>query len=124
MSEQKLTLQDLTGKNADGTINYDNSHIDSPTQDTISLRAVDELLSTKKIKTISRVKPEQVQNLTKLYLFAKVFKTPFAQDLADNILQLQISLHGLGRQELVQLVQQRLGGFIVQEQPVKKGIFK
>lgn len=126
MSDNKLTLQDLTGKDEDGlyNINLDSSNIDETTQDKISILAVNELLDLKKLKTISRVKPDQITNITKLYLFADTFKTPFARQLADTILQLQISLNGLGRQELVQLVQQRIGGYILPEPPVKKGIFK
>ena len=115
-------LNKITGRKED-----DNQVVleSSPQQynDTIALKAVEELLDHKKIKTITRVKTEQVSVISKLYLFSKVFNAPFCKDLADNILQLQISINGLGRRELVQLVQQRNG--TIQEQVMtSKDIFR
>lgn len=86
--------------------NIINQQDDRPT-DEISNRAISELLSKKKLKTVSRIKMEQVSNLTKLYLFSKTFGESFPREVADLILQLQISVNGLSRRELVQLVQQR-----------------
>lgn|SRR5574344_266832 len=98
---KKVTMDEMTGKNP-VIINNDDSN---PADDTISLVAVQELLKDK--KTTSRVKMEQVKILTKLYLFSSVFGTTVTKKLADNILQLQVSINGLGRKELVQLVQRR-----------------
>lgn len=75
--------------------------------DKVSMLAINELLNLDKLKTISRIKAEQTPILTKLFLFNDVFNTPFTKDLANYILQLQISVNGLGRRELVSLVQQR-----------------
>lgn len=124
MNKEKIGLHELTGQTEDTTFNFSNDHIDHSTQDQIALKAVDELLDIRKLKTISRIKPDQITNITKLYMFAQTFKTPFAKHLADTILQLQISTNGLGRQELVQLVQQRIGGYIIPDTTTKKGIFK
>ena len=103
---EKVDLSDMTGRNAE-----DNTYIqqinDDPISDAISLKAIDELLDKKKLKTISRVKFEQVPILTKLYMYGDVFGDNFTKKLGDLILQLQISTNGLGRRELVQLVQQR-----------------
>ena len=111
---QKLTLENLTKNISDNESSSNN--------DLISLLAITELLNLEKIKTISRIKGEQVPNIAKLYLYHDTFDIPFIKSLADNILQLQISISGLGRKELVQMVQQR---FDDQElQPTKKGIFK
>ena len=115
-------LNKITGKGEDNSPMVLES---SPQQynDTIALKAVDELLDDKKIKTITRVRTEQVPVLAKLYLFSSVFKVPFTKELADHILQLQISINGLGRRELVQLVQQRNG--TIQEQVMtSKDIFR
>jgi len=115
MTPEKLNLEKLT----------------QPTQppqegssDMISLLAISELLDNAKIKTISRIKPEQTPNLAKLYLFADTFDTSFTRSLADTILQLQISINGLGRKEMVQLVQRRIDD-MVQVQPIRsKDIFR
>ncbi len=119
---KKLSLEELTGREPDGTEVIENQPVNQ-VQDVISYIAVNELLNEKKIKTISRINKEQIRNLTKLFLFAEVYKTPFASSLAKTILELQISLNGLGRQELVQLVQQR-SEQIITERVEKKGIFK
>lgn len=97
MSDKNITLNEM--------ITPDNDNISD--RDFISLIAVNELVNSKNTKRISRILPEQVNILTKLYLFADVFGTTLTRDLADNILDLQISIKGLGRRELVQLVQQR-----------------
>ena len=120
---KKLTLGKMTERDE-----TDNTNIvveDNPDtfNDEIALRAVEELLNFDKIKTISRIKPSQVANLTKLYLFSEVFQAPFCKNLADNILQLQISLNGYGRQELVQLVQQR-NSMPFEKPMTSKDIFK
>lgn len=75
--------------------------------DLVALLATQELTNLKKIKTVSRIKPEQVAILTKLELFASTFKINFTKKIAREILELQISINGLGRKELVQLVNQR-----------------
>ena len=92
--------------------------------DLISLIAMSELTNFNKLKTISRVKMEQVPILSKLYLYAETFNTPFVKNLADNILQLQISLFGLGRKELVSVVNT---SNVMQEQKTllgKKEVFR
>ena len=103
--EEVLTIEKMTGKNDDNTPT--NPFEEESVNDKVSLLAINELLDIKKLKTISRVKMEQVPVLTQLYLFADIFEVPLVKDLADNILQLQISVNGLGRKELVSLVQQR-----------------
>ena len=72
----------------------------------ISLIAVKNLLSPKNNKTNSRIKYLQVSELTKLFLYADIFKIPIVKKIANNVLDLQISIHGLGRKELVDLVSQ------------------
>jgi hypothetical protein len=122
---KKLTLPQMTERDeSDNTNIILNDQEPSVPSDEISLMAIGELLNLEKLKTISRLKPNQVANLTKLYLFAETFGVPFTKALADNILQLQISHEGLGRRELVQLVQQRSNGLMFEPQPTKKGLFR
>ncbi len=102
-----LTMEEMTQSNEDNTPNFDLGGEGESINDKVSLIAISELLNLNKLKTISRIKFEQVNILTKLYLFNDTFKTPFTKDLADYILQLQISVNGGGRKELVSLVQQR-----------------
>lgn len=123
--QRKITLPELTQREPEDNTNIiignDNP---APYNDEIALKAVNELLNIENLKTISRIKPEQTINLTKLYLFADTFNVPFTKMLADHILQLQISLNGLGRSELVQLVNQR-NPMIVSEKPItSKDIFR
>lgn len=75
--------------------------------DLVALIATQELTNLKKVKTVSRIKPEQVAILTKLELFSSTFKINFTKKIAREILELQISINGYGRRELVQLVNQR-----------------
>ena len=104
----KLNLKDMTQTDEEQKIYQQLSNQEkNDTHDLVSIMAIQELLNKKKLKTISRVKFEQVQALTRLYMFDSFFKVPFLKKLADEILQLQISVSGLGRKELVQLVQQR-----------------
>lgn len=96
---EKLSLDQLINP----TLNKN----DLDNQDIISLIATNELINSKNNKRISRLNPEQVNIITKLYLFGSVFNIGFVNKLANNILDLQISIRGLGRKELVQLVQRR-----------------
>ena len=106
--KKKLGFKDLTGKDEDNIpLDEGVPSIDSDGNDIISLMAISELVNMGKLKTVSRLKIEQIPNITKLYLFSQVFDTDYTKMLADNILQLQISIKGLGRRELVSMVQQR-----------------
>lgn len=87
--------------------------------DIINLLALNELTNSKKIKTNSRIKLEQVELLTKLYLFNDTFKTPLAKKLADLVLQLQVSINGLGRKELIQMVNTNNDNNLQQNKRVK-----
>ena len=98
---KKLEMEDLTKTNLNIAMD------EQPQNDLISMLAIQELLNIKKLKTITRIKPEQVSNISKLYMFSQTFNTSFTKTLADMILQLQVSINGLGRKELVQLVQKR-----------------
>ena len=98
--------------NASQNIQHDNS-------DLINLLALQELTNSKKIKTNSRIKLEQVELLTKLYLFNDTFKTPLAKKLADLVLHLQVSINGLGRKELIQMVNTNNDNALQQSKRVK-----
>src|SRR5690554_3387527 len=98
--------------NASQNIQHDNS-------DLINLLALQELTNSKKIKTNSRIKLDQVELLTKLYLFNDTFKTPLAKKLADLVLHLQVSINGLGRKELIQMVNTNNDNTLQQNKRVK-----
>lgn len=72
--------------------------------DKLKLQVIGNLLDDKHKKTNSRLSKYQVNPLTKLYLFANVFQSDIAKQIADNILLLQVSLNGYGRKELVQIL--------------------
>ena len=92
----KLELKDL--------IQPEEIKNDNSATDLIKLQVAESLISNKNLKTTTRIKYEQVSHLSKLYLFADIFDIDFIKKLADNILKLQISINGLGRKELVDLV--------------------
>lgn len=102
MNNNDINILELI-KDSTQDINKNNSDI-------ISLLAINELINNQNVKRISRITPEQVNILTKLYLFGTIFDSNIATAIADNILNLQISIKGLGRKELVQLVQVRNDG--------------
>lgn len=123
---KKLNLTDFTGRD-ENNIKIDeliDKQIDDAKEDLISLLALQELLGEKNLKRVSRIKDTQVPALTKLFMFGDIFESDTATSLADYILNLQISIRGLGRKELVSLVQKRDDN-IVEEIPLtKKGLFR
>lgn len=111
VNDKNLTLQDIISTKTEEAIENDTGEL-------VSLIAIAEMTDLKKIKTISRIKDTQVPILAKLHLFSDKFNVPFIAQLADNIEQLQISINGYGRRELVQVVNQ------TQPQVVeKRGLF-
>ena len=122
---KQLKINDLTNKTDEGTTII-NQAPEQPQADEISLRAIEQLFDPKNLKSNSRLKFDQVAIITKLHLFGDVFGIKFPKNLADLILELQISTNGLGRKELVQLVQRRDGLFDQIQQPIKtsKDIFR
>ena len=123
---KKLNLTDFTGRD-ENNIKIDElieKQIEEAKYDLISLLALQELLGEKNLKRVSRIKDTQVPALTKLFMFGDIFESDTATSLADYILNLQISIRGLGRKELVSLVQKRDDN-IVEEIPLtKKGLFR
>ena len=119
---KKLDLKDMTDDNAKYQP-FINQH--EPVSDEISLRAIEELFDTEnKLPTISRIKFEQVKVLSKLSLFNDTFEDNFTNKLYERILNLQISISGLGRKEIVQLVQQRSMFGEVDNKKSSKDIFR
>lgn len=114
---KKLDITDLTRQGVQDVVQ------DTENNDLISLLAIQELLNIRKIKTISRIKPEQVPTIAKLLLYSKKFHIPFISHLANHILELQISINGLGRKELVQLVQKR-NEMVEPQKIMSKDIFR
>ena len=102
----------LKEANATQNIQHENN-------DLINLLALQELTNSKKIKTNSRIKLEQVELLTKLYLFNDTFKTPLAKKLADLVLQLQVSINGLGRKEIIKMINNNSSNDIQQTNRIK-----
>ena len=108
---ETLTLQDLISNKTEEVIENEGS-------DLVSLIAIAELTNLKKLKTITRLKPEQIPIMTKLYIYGERFGIPFMKSFADNIAELQVSYHGLGRKELVNVVNQAQP-----QDPIRKSLF-
>ena len=123
---KKLNLTDFTGRD-ENNIKIDElieKQIEEAKDDLISLLALQELLGEKNLKRVSRIKDTQVPALTKLFMFGDIFESDTATSLADYILNLQISIRGLGRKELVSLVQRRDDNVIEEIPLTKKGLFR
>ena len=97
VKNDKLKIDELLEENI-------SEQLESGSSDLVSLIAISELTNLEKLKVITRLKDVQVPQMAKLYMFAETFDIPFIRNLADNILQLQISIRGLGRKELVNIV--------------------
>lgn len=121
MKDKKEKINPIEDLTKNDIMTFDN---ESGSNDLISFLAIQELLNTKKLKSISRIKPDQVSNLMKMLLYADTFKTPFVKKMVDYILELQISINGLGRKELVQLVQKRDDMIATQKNITSKDIFR
>ena len=123
---KKLNLTDFTGRD-ENNIKIDElieKQIDEAKHDLISLLALQELLGEENLKRVSRIKDTQVPALTKLFMFGDIFESDTATSLADYILNLQISIRGLGRKELVSLVQKRDDNLVEEIPLTKKGLFR
>jgi hypothetical protein len=123
---KKLNLTDFTGRD-ENNIKIDElieKQIEEAKDDLISLLALQELLGEKNLKRVSRIKDTQVPALTKLFMFGDIFESDTATSLADYILNLQISIRGLGRKELVSLVQKRDDNLVEEIPLTKKGLFR
>lgn len=110
VKEDKLKIDELLEENI-------SEQLENGSSDLVSLIAISELTNLEKLKVITRLKEEQVPILTKLYMYAETFNIPFVRNMADNILQLQISIRGLGRKELVNIVREST------PTEVKRGLF-
>jgi len=110
IKNEKLNINELLEENI-------NEQLENGSSDLVSLIAITELTNLDKLKVITRIKEEQVPVLTKLYMYAETFNIPFVKNMADNILQLQVSIRGLGRKELVNIVREST------PTEVKRGLF-
>ena len=112
--EQNLTLEELIENKQEEVISS------ATGSELVSLIAISELTNTDKMKVVSRIKYEQVSLLTKLALFSQTFGIDFINDIADNILQLQVSINGYGRKELVSVVNQSISNVEQNQKNIKK----
>lgn len=110
VKDEKIKIDELLEENI-------SEQLENGSSDLVSLIAISELTNLNKLKVITRLKDEQIPLLTKLYMFAETFNVPFVKNMADNILQLQISIRGLGRKELVNIVRES------SPPEVKRGLF-
>lgn len=110
---KNLDLQTLLAERQEESINT------ATAGELVSLIAMNELTNRDKIKLTSRIKEDQVLILTKLNLFSEIFDIDFVKSLANNILELQVSIKGLGRKELVRVVNSS-----IPDEIIKRGMFE
>jgi len=121
---EKTNLSKMTGLNEEDQT-YQQVINNDPQTDEISKMVINELLDQKKIKSNSRIKFDQVSKIVKLFLFSKTFKDDnFSKSIGELMLELQISIQGKGRQELIQAVQRRDMFEMQPQQKRSKDIFR
>ncbi|MEM0172974.1 MAG: hypothetical protein QXI16_00540 [Sulfolobaceae archaeon] len=113
VKDKQLTLEELLDNQRKEVVN------NATASELVSLIAIDNLTNEDKIDMTSRIKEEQVPILVKLDLFAETFGIPFTKRLALLIKTNQVSIRGLGRKELVKVVNQYQS-----EDNIKRGIFE
>lgn len=74
------------------------------TNDELREKAIESLFEDKHLFKNSRVKSHDIIKLSKLKLYGEYFNLPLIDKLIKYILQLRISVNGLGRKEVVELV--------------------
>jgi len=77
----------------------------SPTQDIILEKALDELFSVDGIDLKSDITCTQISAITRGYIFADVYKCGYMADLVRHILELSVSKNRQGRGEFVKVLQ-------------------
>jgi len=121
---EKTNLSKMTGLNEEDQT-YQQVINNDPQTDEISKMVINELLDQKKIKSNSRIKFDQISKIVKLFLFSKTFKDDnFSKSIGELMLELQISIQGKGRQELIQAVQRRDMFEMQPQQKRSKDIFR
>lgn len=72
--------------------------------DELQAKAIESLFEDKHLLKNSRVKNEDILKLARLKLYGDYFNLSLIDRLIKYILQLRISVNGLGRKEIVELV--------------------
>lgn len=79
---------------------------DKNIDDDLRLKVINHLLDmTNNTLVNSRLNKSQINAIAKLLTFSRLYKNDFTLKLAYDMLQLQVSLNGLGRKELVRILQ-------------------
>ena len=79
---------------------------DKTIDDDLRLKVTNHLLDmTNNTLVNSRLNKSQINAITKLLTFSRLYKNDFTLKLAYDMLKLQVSLNGLGRKELVRILQ-------------------
>lgn len=86
--------------------NFLNNEGENNLNDEMKLSVINNLLDMENNKKVnSRINKRQVNLLTQAYLYSDIYDNKLMGKLADNILLLQVSIGGLGRKELVRILQ-------------------
>jgi hypothetical protein len=79
---------------------------DKTIDDDLRLKVTNHLLDmTNNTLVNSRLNKSQINAIAKLLTFSRLYKNDFTLKLAYDMLKLQVSLQGLGRKELVRILQ-------------------
>ena len=79
---------------------------DKNIDDDLRLKVINHLLDMNNNTLVnSRLNKKQVNTIAKLLTFSRVYKNDYTLKLAYDVLKLQVSLQGLGRKELVRILQ-------------------
>lgn len=79
---------------------------DKNIDDDLRLKVINHLLDmTNNTLVNSRLNKKQINTIIKLLTFARIYNNDYTLNIAYDLLKLQVSLQGLGRKELVKILQ-------------------
>lgn len=79
---------------------------DKNIDDDLRLKVINHLLDmTNNTLVNSRLNKKQINTIIKLLTFARIYNNDYTLNVAYDLLKLQVSLQGLGRKELVKILQ-------------------
>ena len=98
--------------------------IDIANNDELREKAIESLFEDKHLFKNSRVKNSDILKLARLKLYGDYFKLSLIDKLITYVLQLRISVNGLGRKEVVELVKTDVFTSNIAEPNNSRGVFR
>lgn len=92
--------------------------------DELKEKAIESLFEDKHLFKNTRIKDKDILKLVRLQLYGDYFNLSLVNKLIKYILQLRISVNGLGRKEVVELVKTEVFSSNLVEDNKSRGVFR